>query len=267
MLSFEDENEEFDEEAIASACQGSDKQTQRALEVNAFHRTITSMIKDFELQHQVSFVIIKASAHHMDSDEWTASPQAMLALTSLRKVTEMHNLSIAIGIMLKANQTVNGTLLKRKRDETALESKRLKVTRRLTESFNEARKNAFLMRGLPEPDPRQRCSWDLNIQRKLRVQLVINDGCGVDLSLLSKKRPKSEGECDLCLKAIEDGDLYFAPLPLPPGRPGEGCSSDVLGEASAATAVEVETLGSRHARREEDDDGEGDGDNNGNGND
>lgn len=37
---------------------------------------------------------------------------------SLRKVTEMHNLSIAIGIMLKANQTVNGTLLKRKRDET-----------------------------------------------------------------------------------------------------------------------------------------------------
>lgn len=54
----------------------------------------------------------------MDSDEWTASPQAMLALTSLRKVTEMHSLSKAIGIMLKANQTVNGTLLKRKRDET-----------------------------------------------------------------------------------------------------------------------------------------------------
>lgn len=124
------------------------------------------------------------------------------------------------------------------------------------------------MRGLPEPDTRQRCSWDLNIQRKLRVQLVINDGCGVDLSLLSKNRPKSEEECDLCLNAIEDGDLYFAPLPLPPGRPGGGCSSDVLGEASAATAVEAETLGSRHARREEDDDdGEDDANNNGEGND
>lgn len=49
MLSFEDENEEFDEEAIASACQGSDKQTQRALEVNAFHRTITSMVSLFAL--------------------------------------------------------------------------------------------------------------------------------------------------------------------------------------------------------------------------
>lgn len=52
------------------------------------------------------------------------------------------------------------------------------------------------------------------------MQLVINDGCGVDLSLLSNQRPKSEGECDLCLKAIEDGALYFAPLPLPPGGPG-----------------------------------------------
>lgn len=90
------------------------------------------------------------------------------------------------------------------------------------------------MLGLPEPDPRQRCSWDPNIQRKLRVQLVINAGCGVDLSLLSKKRPKSEGEYDLCLKAIEDGALYFTPLPLPPGGLGEGSSGEVLGEAPPA---------------------------------
>lgn len=54
MLSFEDENEEFDEEAIASACQGSDKQTQRALEVNAFHRTITSMVSLFALNEMLS---------------------------------------------------------------------------------------------------------------------------------------------------------------------------------------------------------------------
>lgn len=132
--SLVDEDEEFDDEINASACQGSDKHSQRALEVNGFQKTISSMvsllslseatssceykIKDFEPQHQVSFVIIKASAHYMDSDEWSASPQAMLALTSLRKVTEMHNFSKEIGAVLKANRAVNGVLLKRKRDET-----------------------------------------------------------------------------------------------------------------------------------------------------
>ncbi|OWZ79159.1 hypothetical protein C365_02087 [Cryptococcus neoformans Bt85] len=239
--------------------------SQRALEVNGFQKTISSMIKDFELQHQVSFVIIEASAHYMDSDEWSTSPQAMLALTSLRKVTAMHNFSKEIGAVLKANRAVNGVLLKRKRDETELDSKRLKVTRRFMESFNEARKEAFLIRGLPQPNPRQRCPWDVNSHQKLHVQLVINDGCGVDLSLLSKKSPKNEAECDLCLTAIEDGALYFAPLPFSPDCPGEGGSNEVLGEASAPSAVEDEALEIHHMRREDDDDG--DDDDNGNDND
>lgn len=126
---------------------------------------------------------------------------------------------------------------------------------------DEARKEAYLMRGLPQPNPRQRCSWDLNNHRKLHVQLVINDGCGVDLPLLSKKSPKNETECDRCLSAIEGGAVYFAPLSLSPDGPGEGCPNEVLGEASAPSAVEDEALESHHVRREDDDD-DNDNDNN-----
>lgn len=97
------------------------------------------------------------------------------------------------------------------------------------------------------------------------MQLVINDGCGVDLSLLSKKSPKNEAECELCLTAIEDGALYFAPLPFSTDCLGEGGSNEVLGEASAPSAVEDEALEIHHMRREDDDDG--DDDDNGNDND
>lgn len=100
------------------------------------------------------------------------------------------------------------------------------------------------------------------------MQLVINDGCGVDLSLLSKKSPKNEAECDLCLTAIEDGALYFAPLPFSTDCLGEGGSNEVLGEASAPSAVEDEALEIHHMRREDDDrDDDGDDDDNGNDND
>lgn len=52
-LQGEDE-EEFDDEAIASACQGSDKQSQRALEVNGFQRTISSMVSLLTLSEAAS---------------------------------------------------------------------------------------------------------------------------------------------------------------------------------------------------------------------
>lgn len=54
ILSLEDEDEEFAEEANASSCQGSDKQTQRTSEVNGFQRTITSTMSLFALNETVS---------------------------------------------------------------------------------------------------------------------------------------------------------------------------------------------------------------------
>ncbi|KIR39869.1 hypothetical protein I307_05490 [Cryptococcus deuterogattii 99/473] len=54
ILSLEDEDEEFAEEADASASQGSDKQTQRTSEVSGFQRTITSTVNLFALNEIVS---------------------------------------------------------------------------------------------------------------------------------------------------------------------------------------------------------------------